>query len=109
MAPIPDSTGDHIVPLDSVGDHHLFHHGNVHVHKPPHPDSPELARRKMASANNGGRGFSAAANRAEVMVEVPLDMQRRIDYFARLVVPFVILIFNVYYWGSAIQAGGIEL
>lgn len=38
-----------------------------------------------------------------------IGVQSVIDYFARLFVPIVIIIFNIYYWGSAIKEGGIEI
>ena len=108
MAPVSDSVEIPAGGSGSNGHHHHNYLNNIHVHKQPPPDSPELAKRKLRATSSSSRGCASSAL-AAVEDHVPLDMQRRIDYFARLVVPFVIVIFNLYYWGSAIHAGGIEL
>eukprot|EP00095_Tigriopus_kingsejongensis_P007008 maker-scaffold430_size173499-snap-gene-0.44 protein:Tk07008 transcript:maker-scaffold430_size173499-snap-gene-0.44-mRNA-1 annotation:"glycine receptor subunit alpha-1" len=38
-----------------------------------------------------------------------IGAQRAIDIFARIFVPLVIIVFNIYYWGAALKHGSIEV
>lgn len=66
--------------------------------------------RSWASNPGGsGNGSVRSAQARTALEKRKIGIQSIIDYFARVFVPVVILIFNIFYWGAALRHGGIEV
>ena len=79
---------------------------------PVDPDSGKADLRVIKSSRFVGAG-SVKINNNYVEKKTTkknlMAFQLWIDYFARVVVPIVIISFNIYYWGKAFQQGGLEV